>query len=161
MVEMDAREAAVEKTSRLVNVADVLVSVSVHPELQASTLSAFDALLEQLAGQSLTQEVTDLTERLISSLCRAVDKTGSQTGSGPELVFDTVLKRILILCISPTLTNTKPDIARHLFLEEAVFTQCLSLFKTFSLCTNRNSKCVSHNTIMCMIRTLPFFIQHR
>lgn len=129
-------------TRNLLDVSSMLVSVSAYSEFQATILSTFINLLEQLAEQSLTQHGVDLAEGLVSGLCRATEKTVvQQTTFEPKLVYDTVVKRLLCLCIVPSLTSTQPP-TRHLFTEEVVFSQCLSLFQIFTLAASKTNKYV-------------------
>lgn len=143
-METDEKNAQSEIYS-LPNTASLLASLSVSLELQALTLPAFLALLEQMSQQPFTQERADITETLTRNLCRVIKQT-VETSEGVALVHETVVSRTLLLCIAPSLKSL-PAPTRHVFMEDAVLRQCLSLFKTFTVAANSDHRCV--NVCMC------------
>jgi DNA repair/transcription protein MET18/MMS19 len=128
VVEVESREVSLLAISRL------LVSLAAYPDLQELILPAFLAALEQLAERSFTQEHADTAEAVAGHLCRVVEKTVSRTSLGLHMVQKTVVNRVLLLCIAPSLTSPS---TRHVFTEEAVLQQCFSLLRTFTLAANK------------------------
>lgn len=121
----------------LPNIAHLLASISTNLDLQTFTLPALLSLLEQLAGQSFTQEHADLTKAVTSSMCRVVEKT-VETLEGVSLVHETVVSRVLLLCIGPSLISPLPT--RHLLTEDAILGNCLTLLKIFTLAASNDHR---------------------
>ena len=127
------------QSSGLPNTASLLTSLSVSLDLQVLILPPFLTILEQLAEQAFTQMPANITEAVTKSLCRVVKRT-VETPEGVSVVHETVVSRILLLCVAPSLKSPSAP-TRHVFTEEAVLSHCLSLLKTFTLAANSDHRC--------------------
>jgi DNA repair/transcription protein MET18/MMS19 len=130
-------------------IAHLIASLSTDLDLQTLTLPSLLSVLEQLAERSFTQECVDLTEAVSSSVCSVVERTVS-TPEGVSLVHETVVNRVLLLCIAPSVTS--PLATGHSFMEDRVLRHCLSLLRMFTLASNRDHKISeSWASLICQI----------
>lgn len=126
-----------QESNSVSNVAHLLASISTDLDLQILTLPALMSLLEQLPGHPFTQELVELTKATSHSLFRVVKKT-VETPEGVSLVRETLVERILMLCIEPTLASPPPT--RHLFTDDGVVRNSLELLRIFTLAANNDHK---------------------
>ena len=122
------REPSLERGSPQ-RVACLLASVSTDTSLQGVTLPALLSFLEQTVEQPFSEEHLALATAVSSSILTVVEKTVAQPG-GTSLAHEAVGKRLLVMCIRPSVTVPLPE--RHVMMEEAVLRSCLSILRTFS-----------------------------
>lgn len=135
------------------NVAHLLASISTDLDLQTLILPPLLSLLEQLAGHPYSQELANLTKSTSDSIFRVVEKA-VETPEGVSLVHETVVERVLMLCIEPTLTSPPPT--RHFFTDDGVVKNCLKLLRTFTLAANSDHKYIYYCVCVCLCSTFHF-----
>lgn len=135
--DQDSHPSGNQESNSVSNVARLLASISTDLDIQTLTLPALMSLLEQLAGHPFTHELAELTRVTSNSIFRVVKKT-VKTAEGVSLVCETVMERILMLCIAPTLASSPPT--RHHFTDDGVVRNSLDLLRIFTLAANSDHK---------------------
>ena len=101
----------------------------------------------------------EVAEAVTGSLCRIVEKA-VETPEGISLVHETVVSRILLLCIVPSLTSQPSSLptTRHLFTEDTVLKPCLSLLRTFTLAANSEYKYAPVCVNLLLVALLVYWV---